>query len=57
VSDETGTLKKELAEAKAEIEHMRLRLANVTYLLKKEMVASGNLPKPTPPEIRRAILN
>jgi len=48
VQDEILILKKELAEAKAEIEVLMLRLSNVTVLLKKEMVASGSLPKPTP---------
>jgi hypothetical protein len=39
-------LKKELAEARAEIESLRLRLNNTTFLLKKEMTASGSLPNP-----------
>jgi predicted RNase H-like nuclease (RuvC/YqgF family) len=43
---EIEALKKELEEAKAEIESLHLRLANVTLLLKKEMVESGKLPKP-----------
>jgi len=45
---EMEALKKELEEAKVEIESLRLRLANVTLLLKKEMVESGKLPKPEP---------
>jgi hypothetical protein len=43
---EMEALKKELEKAKAEIESLRLRLANVTLLLKKEMVESGKLSKP-----------
>jgi hypothetical protein len=42
---ETQALKKELEASKIEIEMLHLRLANVTLLLKKEMAASGNLPK------------
>jgi hypothetical protein len=44
---EIETLKKQLAEAEAEIECLKLRLANVTVLFKKEMTASASLPKPT----------
>ncbi len=43
---EIDLLKKELAEARVEIETLMLRLQNVTLLLKKEMTASGSLPKP-----------
>ena len=43
---EIEALRKELAEAKAEIQRLNLRLSNVTLLLKKEMTASGSLPKP-----------
>ena len=39
-------LEKQLAEAKAEIEKLRLRLDNVTFMLRKEMTASGSLPNP-----------
>ena len=46
VPDEIQTLKKELAEAKAEIDNLTLRLSNVTLLLKKEMADSGKLSKP-----------
>ena len=35
---EANTLKKELAAAQREIESLHLRLANVTLLLKKEML-------------------
>jgi hypothetical protein len=42
---EIKALKKELEAAKIEIEMLNLRLANVTLLLKKEMTASGKLPK------------
>ena len=44
--NETDLLKKQLAEAKAEIEDLRLRLNNTLLLLKGEMTASGKLPKP-----------
>ena len=37
-------LQKELDEAKAESQSLRLRLSNVTYILKEEMTASGSLP-------------
>jgi len=43
---EIESLKKQLAEANAEIESLRLRLSNVTLLLRKEMTESGKLPKP-----------
>jgi len=46
VADEIESLKKELAEARAEIQSLHLRLSNVTLLLKKEMTESGKLPKP-----------
>ncbi|HEV3272971.1 MAG TPA: hypothetical protein VGZ93_12385 [Candidatus Methylacidiphilales bacterium] len=45
---EIELLKKRLAEANAEIDVLRIRLTNVTFLLKSEMVASGNLPKSKP---------
>jgi len=45
---EVDILKKQLAEANTEIENLRLRLRNALLLLKKEMTASGNLPKPKP---------
>jgi len=38
---ETETLNKLLTEAKAEIESLRLRLDNVTFLLRKEMTEGG----------------
>jgi hypothetical protein len=44
--DDVHALKKDLAAALAEIEHLRLRLANVTFLLKKEMRETGKLPTP-----------
>jgi hypothetical protein len=40
-------LKKELAEARAEIDNLRLRLNNVTLLLRKEMIAAGKLTGPS----------
>jgi hypothetical protein len=43
---EIELLKKQLAEANTEIESLRLRLSNVTLLLRKEMTESGKLPKP-----------
>jgi len=46
VPDEMQALKKELADVKVEIEELKLRLSNVTLLLKKEMIESGKLPKP-----------
>jgi len=46
VPDEIQALKKELTEARLEIQALNLRLSNVILLLKKEMVASGKLPKP-----------
>ncbi len=42
------SLEKELAQAKAEIEELKLRLSNVTFLLTREMTASGSLPKIDP---------
>jgi len=42
---EADVLKKELKEARVEIENLKLRLSNVTFLLKKEMQVSGKLPK------------
>jgi hypothetical protein len=50
---EIELLKKQLAEANAEIESLRLRLSNVTLLLKKEMTESGKLSKPQPEETAR----
>ena len=46
--DDVEALKRELAEAKAEIQSLMLRLSNVTLMLKKEMTESGSLPKPKP---------
>ena len=40
---ETETLNKLLTEAKTEIESLRLRLDNVTFLLRKEMTEGGKL--------------
>ena len=45
VPKEKEALKKELAEAKAEISQLRLRLNNVMLLLQQEMRESGKLPK------------
>jgi hypothetical protein len=42
---EIELLKKQLAEAQAEIAELRLRLSNSSLLLKIEMTASGKLPK------------
>jgi len=42
---EIENLKRELAEAKAEIQSLHLRLDNVTLLLKMEMSDSGKHPK------------
>ncbi len=42
------SLEKELALAKAEIEELKLRLSNVTFLLTKEMTSSGTMPKIDP---------
>ena len=44
--DATEALRRELAEAKAEIEKLRLRLSNVTLLLRKELMGASTLPKP-----------
>jgi len=43
---ELEILRKQLAEALAEIERLKLQLNNATFLLRKEMTASGHLPKP-----------
>ena len=43
---EIELLKKRLAEANTEIESLRLRLSNVTLLLRKEMTESEKLLKP-----------
>jgi len=42
---EIQLVKKQLAEAKAEIADLRLRLSNSSMLLKIEMTESGKLPK------------
>ena len=42
---EIELLKKQLAEAQAEIAELRLRLSNSSMLLKIEMTESGKLPK------------
>ena len=42
---EIELLKKQLAEARAEIVELRLRLSNSSMLLRIEMTASGKLPK------------
>lgn len=42
---ETELLIKRLAEARAEIAELRLRLSNSSLLLKYEMTVSGKLPK------------
>lgn len=47
-NDEVKALKKELAEAKVEIEHLRLRLDNANLLLREEMMATGKIPKMEP---------
>ncbi len=44
---EIESLKKELAEAKAKIQDLEMRLGNVTFLLRKEMRATGKLPPET----------
>jgi hypothetical protein len=44
VPNEIEMLRKELAAANVEIENLRLRLSNVTYILKEEMTSSGRLP-------------
>ena len=47
-NDEVEALKKELAEAKAEIERLRLRLDNANLLLRAEMMETGRIPKMEP---------
>ena len=42
---EIELLKKKLVEAEAEIAALKLQVSNLTYMLKKEMTASGGLPK------------
>ena len=42
---DVDAFKKELKEAQAEIENLKLRLNNVTLMLRKEMQESGRLPK------------
>ena len=44
---EVEYLKKELAEAKAENDRLRLQLDNVTLLYKQMLVEAGKLPKPS----------
>jgi hypothetical protein len=44
----TEALKKELAEARTEIENLRLRLSNATLLLRKELLAKKSLLKLDP---------
>jgi hypothetical protein len=44
---ELETLRKQLAEAKAEIDALRLQLSNATFLYKAELTKSGKLTKPT----------
>jgi hypothetical protein len=44
--DEIEALKKDLQAARREIENLQLRLANVTLLLKKEMLQIGTSPRP-----------
>ncbi len=43
--EEIQKLEKELAAAKVEIQTLRLRLDNLTFILSEEMTASGRLPK------------
>jgi regulator of replication initiation timing len=43
---EIEQLKKQLAEAKAENDRLRLQLENTMLLLRSEMTSSGKLPKP-----------
>jgi hypothetical protein len=47
-NEEVEALKKELAEANAEIAHLRLRLGNANLLLRAEMAETGKLPKLEP---------
>jgi regulator of replication initiation timing len=42
---EIERLKKELADAKAENDRLRLRLDNVTLLYRQELLAASKLPK------------
>jgi len=42
---DVNTLKEELREAQAEIADLKLRLSNVTLMLRKEMTESGKLPQ------------
>jgi len=42
---DVDALQEELRVAQAEIEDLKLRLSNVTLMLKKEMRESGKLPK------------
>jgi hypothetical protein len=43
---EIERLKKELAEAKAENDRLRLQLDNVTLLYRQELLVASKLPKP-----------
>ena len=45
---EVETLKKKLAEAQIEIAALRLQVTNLTFMLKREMRASGSLPNLVP---------
>jgi hypothetical protein len=49
---DVDVLKKQLKEAQVEIGNLQLRLSNVTLMLKKEMQASGKLPKSDEIQIR-----
>ena len=42
--EEKIALRKEVAKLKSEVVELRLRLANVTLLLRKEMSAAGKIP-------------
>jgi hypothetical protein len=44
---EIERLKKELAEAKAENDRLRLQLDNVTLLYRQTLLAESKLPKPS----------
>ena len=54
VPDEVEALKKQLDEAKTEIERLKLQLSNVTLLLRKEMNVSESLPKVRHPSTNQA---
>jgi hypothetical protein len=51
VPNDIQHLQKELAEAKAEIQSLQLRLNNVTFILKEEMMSSGTIPKLGPRDL------